>query len=155
MKKIRAVGILIKNNKILLIHRIKEKEYFVFPGGKVEEGETIKEAVERELLEETSMKVKVNKLLYHHIYDDNSEQFFYLCDYIKGEPRLSDNSPEKTELEGVDEVFIPKWFDISTLNKMLLYPLEIRDLFLQDYKSGFMNPVNILKIKVSELRQTI
>ena len=126
----------------------------MFPGGKVEEGETIKEAVERELLEETSMKVKVNKLLYHHIYDDNSEQFFYLCDYIKGEPRLSDNSPEKTELEGVDEVFIPKWFDISTLNKMLLYPLEIRDLFLQDYKSGFMNPINILKIKISELRQT-
>ncbi len=36
MKRIRAVGILIKKNKVLLIHRKNEKEYWVFPGGGVE-----------------------------------------------------------------------------------------------------------------------
>jgi 8-oxo-dGTP pyrophosphatase MutT (NUDIX family) len=35
----RAVGIIIKNNKILLIHHIKDgKEYYVSPGGTIEEG---------------------------------------------------------------------------------------------------------------------
>ena len=42
----RAVGIIIKNNKVLLIHRIKDGgEYYVFPGGAIEEGESSKEAV--------------------------------------------------------------------------------------------------------------
>ena len=63
MKKIRAVAILIKNDEILLIYRKNEKEYFVFPGGGVEERETIEQAVIRELMEETTIEVKINKLL--------------------------------------------------------------------------------------------
>lgn len=37
---IRAAGILIKDNKILLIHRTREgKEFWVLPGGGVEKNE--------------------------------------------------------------------------------------------------------------------
>ena len=56
----RAGGLLIKNGKILLIHRIKNingerKEYYVVPGGGIEEKENIKEATIRELKEETGL----------------------------------------------------------------------------------------------------
>ena len=56
----RAGGLLIENGKILLIHRIKNmngerKEYYVVPGGGIEEKENIKEATIRELKEETGL----------------------------------------------------------------------------------------------------
>src|ERR1035437_9976151 len=151
MKRIRAVAILIRGDEVLLIHRKNEKEYFVFPGGGVEEGETIEQAVIREMLEETTMEIKINKLLYHHIYDNDTEQYFYLCDYISGEPKLDENSEEKKKmLEGKD-FYDPKWIEIKELKNMLVYPLEIRDLLIEDYKNSFINPVNTLIIKVSEL----
>ena len=53
----RAGGILIKDNKILLIHRFKTlngilNEYYVIPGGKVEVGEDLVSTTIRELKEE-------------------------------------------------------------------------------------------------------
>lgn len=153
--KIRAVGILIKNSEVLLIFRKNEKEYFVFPGGGVEGGETVEEAVVRELKEETTIEVKINKLLYHHIYDNDSEQYFYLCDYISGEPKLSEDSEEKKKVLKGEDFYDPKWIKIEELKNMLVYPLEIRDLLIQDFQKNFINPVNVLTIKVSKLRKSI
>jgi len=153
--KIRAVAVLIKGDEVLLIHRKNEKEYFVFPGGGVEDGETVEQAVIREMQEETTIDVKINKLLYHHIYDDGCEQFFYLCDYIKGEPKLSEDSEEKiTMLEGKD-FYEPLWVKINKLSTMLIYPLEVRDLLIEDLKNNFINPVKELNIKISDLRQSL
>lgn len=155
MKKIRAVAILIKKDEVLLIHRKNEKEYFVFPGGGVEEGETIEQAVIRELMEEMTLEIKINKLLYRHIYDNDTEQYFYLCDYVSGKPKLGEDSEEKKKmLEGKD-FYNPLWVKIEKLKNMLIYPLEIKDLLIEDFKNNFINPVNTLIIKISELRETI
>jgi len=54
----RAAGIVIKDNKILLMHRIyKGKEYWVFPGGHLQQGEELAGAAIREILEETTIIV--------------------------------------------------------------------------------------------------
>ena len=97
MKRIRAVAIIVNNDEVLLMYRINNgKEYYVFPGGSVEEGETVEQAVLREAKEETSLEIKIEKLLYHHIYDDNTEQFFYLCRYISGKPELGDGNEARS-----------------------------------------------------------
>lgn len=45
---IRAVAILIKGGQVLLMHRTRNgKEFWVFPGGGVEENESVEEAVAR------------------------------------------------------------------------------------------------------------
>lgn len=51
----KAAGILIKNRK-LLIEKSENKEFFIAPGGSIEEGETPEKALTRELWEEFNIK---------------------------------------------------------------------------------------------------
>jgi len=155
MKRTRAVSILLKEDEVLLMYRKNTNEYFVFPGGGVEKGETVEQAVIRELKEEATIEAKINKLLYSHVYDDDTDQFFYLCDYVSGEPKLEENSPEKIEMLEGKEFYNPQWVKVEELNKMLVYPLEIRDLLIEDYKLNFTNPVKMFNFRVSDLRQSL
>ena len=155
-KRIRAIAIIVTDGKVLLIHRISHgKEYYVFPGGGVENGETVEQAVLREVQEETSLEVKIEKLLYHHTYDDNTEQFFYLCRYVSGEPKLGDGNEARDMKESNDNFYNPVWYEIKGLPQLLLYPLEIRDWFIEDAETNFENESKEAKIKVSELRQSL
>jgi len=78
MTKIRATGVVRNGNKILMIHRFRDvKEYYVLPGGKMEEGETVEEAVLRELMEETSVNAKLGeKLISFSDKDGREHQLF-------------------------------------------------------------------------------
>ncbi|MFC1659465.1 NUDIX domain-containing protein [Pseudomonadota bacterium] len=71
-----ARGIVIENNKILLV-REKEGRWHI-PGGWIDSnGEPMKKCVERELYEETGLKVKAIKLLfiYEQIVPDKMEVY--------------------------------------------------------------------------------
>lgn len=156
VKRTRAVGILIKNNKILLIHRTREgKEYWVFPGGGKEDYETVEEAVVREIEEEASIKCKSIRLLYTHEYlDIGHKHHFYLCKYISGKPKLG-NFNELQTMKRENQTYKPEWVRIDKLPKLLLYPLEIRDWIIQDYKSSFKDTPKSAALKSTELRQEI
>jgi 8-oxo-dGTP pyrophosphatase MutT (NUDIX family) len=57
----KAAGIIIKNRR-LLVERSKGKDVFVAPGGKLEPGETPRQAVIRELKEEFQLDIAENDL---------------------------------------------------------------------------------------------
>lgn len=153
MNRNRSVGIVIKDNKVLVMHRInKGDEYWVFPGGGQEEREAPDQTAVREIDEETTIKVNVGRLVYHIIWDTGEENFFYLCDYISGEPKLRSDSEEIKQMKNGDQVYEPMWIEIDKLSKLKLYQLEVRDLFLNDYKNGFPEHVQELSIKLAERR---
>lgn len=56
-----ASGLIVRDGRVLLIRRGKEpyKDHWSLPGGGIEPGETIREAVRREVLEETGLEVEV------------------------------------------------------------------------------------------------
>ena len=153
MKRNRSAGIVIKDNKVLVMHRInKGDEYWVFPGGGQEEGEMPDQTAVREIDEETTVKVKATKLLYHIVWDTGEESFFYLCEYISGEPQLGPDSEEFEKMKTGIQTYEPMWIDIEKLSTLKLYQLEVRDLFLNDYKNGFPENVQELFIKLAERR---
>ena len=153
---IRAVAIVIKDNKILLMHRTRDgKQYWVFPGGGVKEDEKVENAVVREITEEASLKVEIIKLLYSHKYSDiGHKQFFYLCKYTSGKPKLG-NFNELQAMKDGDQTYKPMWVDIKQLPKLLLYPLEIRDWVIKDLKTGFKNTPRTAILETKDLRQAI
>ena len=151
MKKIRACAIVVnKGNALLLWRKIKEKEYFVFPGGGKEINETLDEAVVREAFEETSIVVKVEKPLYKLI-DENNEHNFYLCSYLSGESKLGlyneflDSSEENK--------YKPMWKNINELTDLPVFPLEVRDWFIEDYKNNFIQTPREQTIGIEQRRK--
>ena len=134
MKNIRASAVVIHNNKVLLIHRIKNgEEYYVFPGGAVENNETIEETVLRELKEETSIKASIDKLIYTWKSDKSDhKQYYYLCKYISGEPEIGKDSMEAMRMEKrMNDFYEPVWIQINNLNGLEVYPKELMDIILQ------------------------
>lgn len=64
-----------------------------FPGGQVEEGETLTAALEREVLEETGVRVAVGALV--GVYSNVRSPIVmldFLCEFLGGEPTTSDES---------------------------------------------------------------
>ena len=137
-KRIRAVGIVIKDDSILLMHRIrKDLEYWTFAGGGVEDNETVEEAVARELMEETSIKVRVGQLFDTFLndgsgsYPTSSEHHFYLCEYISGTPKLG-SGPEQ---ERADNIYDPQWVPIERFKTLNLYADQTKNKILRYFES--------------------
>ena len=60
---VRAAGVLLKDNKILL-QKVKDKNEYALPGGHLQFGETLEDAVVREYKEEIGATIKCSRLLW-------------------------------------------------------------------------------------------
>lgn len=124
LNKDRASGIIIQDKKVLFIHRIREdKEYWVFPGGGVEENETIEEALDREIFEELSLIVKEKKFLFKIENAGRFEHHFLILKY-EGDPKLG--GPEAERMNDKNQ-YILNWFPVGQLNSINLFPDKAKE----------------------------
>ena len=91
MKRIEVVAaVIIVDRKILCVQRNKNKYDYIsykyeFPGGKVEKGESLEQALRREILEELNMDIRIQRdfLTVKHDYPDfriTLHAFLCTCD---------------------------------------------------------------------------
>lgn len=98
MKKIYvAAAVIEKDEKILIAKRAygSHAGYWEFPGGKLENGESSKEAIIREIFEEFEVKIIVQKFLtrIEHSYEEfDLVMDCYICQIEEGEMILHDHS---------------------------------------------------------------
>jgi len=95
-------GVVVRDGRVLLIRRGKPPLYgrWVVPGGTVELGETLEEALVREMEEETSLRVEPievltvfdrierdgERVVYHYVIVD------YLCRWLSGEAKAGSDA---------------------------------------------------------------
>jgi ADP-ribose pyrophosphatase len=101
-----AVGaVVFKDEFVLLVRRGQSpaKDLWAIPGGSVEIGETLQEAAEREILEETGVQIRASKPIYTFDVIDRDAagkvRFHYVivdlvADYVLGEPSAGDDAVE-------------------------------------------------------------
>lgn len=128
-------GICIKDDKVLLIHRINNevdfnKEYFVFPGKNQEGDETLEVALEKSF-RDFSITIKLSDLLYSKEEDMNDKEYYYMCDYILGEPALASGSNEAKEMEEGAQIYTPMWVSLSEIDDLIVYPETVKMALLE------------------------
>jgi len=111
MKREMAAALIVRGDKVLLVHNRKHGVLRVEPpGGKAHEGEAPEESVVREAAEELGVAVRPVRLF--GIYDTHSPEggfsvHLYLCEIISGEPRVME--PDKIPAFG--------WYSIGEVER--------------------------------------
>lgn len=105
-----ASGLIVRDGKVLVIRRRKEphKDHWSLPGGGVDRGEKVREAVKREVLEETGLEVDVGLVAGYREervgQDDHCIVIAFHCTVTGGDLRAGDDAAE-AEFVDPDEVF--------------------------------------------------
>lgn len=137
----RTVRTILKNEeaKIALMFMAKHQVY-IFPGGGVEDGESLEEALRREILEETGCSCRIIKEM-GYIYENRGaldytqESFYYVTEKIGEQVDVKLTKDEKDNMTSYN------WYSIEEAHERLLNSahetlqqkfLQARDLAVLD-----------------------
>lgn len=126
-KRVSSRAIIIEDGKLLAMFRrkIKEngsvKQYYVIPGGGLEENETLEENVIRELKEEFNVDIEIVKFLSTEEYEDTIANYF-LCKIINGTPKLGGEELERMTSENYYEI---RYIDLKDIDN---YDINAKDI---------------------------
>ena len=139
--RIRAGIVLIQGEKVALIERHRAGlDYFVFPGGGVDEGESPEGAAVREAMEELGIDVAIKQKVAEIQFGQKSRQVYFLVEQTGGEfgtgigEEYTDSDPNNPE-EGI---YIPIWMPIDELLLYEnIYPADVAKLVVRSMKEGW------------------
>lgn len=119
MKIIKVVAAIIRdaNGRVLCTQRGygEWKDWWEFPGGKLEAGETPEEALKREIREELSTEIRVDEFLCTVDYDYPNfhlTMHCYLCSLLTGALHLNEHKAAR-------------WLEISELGSVKWLPADV------------------------------
>lgn len=120
----RASAIIISKRHILLIHRIRARQdYYVFPGGHIEVGESAEEACVREVLEETGLTTAWMRPAFDLQVKDRLNHYFFVQVH-SGTMGLG--GPERYK-QSEDNRYLLEWLPLVRIGDFNLRPVEVRD----------------------------
>ena len=144
MKRIRVAGLVEMENGYALMHRMNVKkkensnapygEYYVFPGGGLEENETLEEGVKREVLEEFGIEVEVKEKLYFRQIGEELDEYLFLCKYISGTLGTGTGPEFSGDPKYADRgLYIPTIVPKEEIKNIRLLPEEFKEKMLKDF----------------------
>ena len=135
--RIRVNGLLVQDNSLLMVRLMSPvagRLIWMPPGGGVTFGESLTATLQREMHEETGLKVAPGPLWYLNevIHDDvHAVEFYYFCEQVGGTLRTG-NDPEYSEDDQIirDVAFLP----LATLDRDDIHPAYLRKGFAEDLR---------------------
>jgi 8-oxo-dGTP diphosphatase len=104
--RIGCRGIVCKDDLYLVV-RLKEWDIYTFPGGGLEENETLEECCQREVLEETGIKVNVlekRTTVKEYFIDSTWINHYFVCEFVE-DTGINHLTEEETEL-GLEKLWM-------------------------------------------------
>lgn len=135
-KRVSSRGIIIEDGSVYAMfrRRIKDdgtvKEYYVIPGGGIEENETLEENVIREMKEEFSVDVKIDGYLGKDEGEDSIAHFF-ACSIVNGTPCLGGEELERCTESNYYEI---RKVSINDLDKVDILSV---DMIMKAYRGEY------------------
>ncbi len=133
--KVRVGVILIQNDQILLA-RQNNKPFWVLPGGTMEPREGLKDCAIREMKEETSLDVLIDRLL-------------YISDFIRQDGKqtvdvvfLAKSAKGSLEMETTENLNDLQWFDLTAFKALEVKPEQLHQLLTTQWPESFQNVVD-------------
>jgi 8-oxo-dGTP diphosphatase len=126
-------GVLIEDNRVLLVRRANHpaKGYWAIPGGRIEGRELLRDALKREMFEETGIVIRVAELL--HTFDFYYQDESGLRHYIIIDYRVSRLSGQ---VSAGDDATAAAWLSAAALDEKKVAPETLTLLqemgFMQD-----------------------
>ena len=139
--RIRAAAIIVRDNKLLLVmhrHPRTGVEWWVPPGGGIEDRENIYDCARREVHEETGLTVELGQILYLREFVDLEQtwhmlEVFILATSFQGELTTANINPLAPEAAYIREV---RFLSQDEMQGLTVYPEILKDKFWQDLASG-------------------
>ena len=142
------VIILNEENKMLMVKQHHEgKDIWMVPGGGIEDGESSFEAAEREVFEETGIKVKTDRLIWHvEEVSDRGQRFvnFFMAEIAGGSLKLGMDPEFDAEHQVLREVGFFSKEEIMSLDN--IYPEYLRDEFWRVLEGNYLG-YNVFKVR--------
>ncbi|MHB8718213.1 MAG: NUDIX domain-containing protein [Candidatus Dormibacteria bacterium] len=137
--RLRVSAVLCDGDRVLLVEQARQgSRHWLLPGGGVEAGETLLEAVRREVREETGMEVAVGRLLI--VCEAIEPGGRHLVDLVFA-ASTGDGEEPREALDGA--VVALGWHERGRLADLPLHP-PIGDAVLACWDEGFGGPVRLL-----------
>ncbi len=133
-------AIIIENGKMLVMHRNKYgSQYFTLVGGRVSEGETLEQALVREVQEETGLTVTGVRLLFieEHAAPYN-EQYIFWCEVAPHDEVAIQSMSEEAMMNRLEaNVHTPMWVGLESFKTLAFRTPALQRAIVDGLKKGF------------------
>jgi ADP-ribose pyrophosphatase YjhB (NUDIX family) len=127
--RVRTGALIFRRKSVLLVKQYVptlQKDVWLLPGGGVEFGEKLEEALKREVKEETLLDIETEKLQFVHEYYQNEHhamEFYFHCIPNGEEPELGKDPEHDYSSQALVDV---KYISLDKLNQFDLFPVFLK-----------------------------
>lgn len=129
----RTAGVAIHEDHVLLMHALSA-DFWIVPGGRVDVLETSEQSLIREMQEELSTEVKIERLLWmvENLFEYQRQYWHELATYYLVTLPEGSLLLEQDEFIGDENGFdaLYRWHPLSTLADLTIYPTFLKETLL-------------------------
>jgi ADP-ribose pyrophosphatase YjhB (NUDIX family) len=135
-----ARAIIIENGNILVMHRNKQgSQYFTLVGGRVDDNETIEQALVREVREETGLEVVSAQLVFYEPHPaPYNEQYIFVCHIAPHSDVEIQKTSEEAMLNKLGfDTHKPYWISLNAFAHLAFRTPQLQQAILNGVAKGF------------------